>query len=501
MDNYFTRFFTKKEKSKDVTIIPKDIEEELQKRNVPIMASQMGRSSSPPRSVDPALSLNNSFTYVKPNFNFEAIKLIRKLRTHNPDVGLVINDMKELTNTGHRIRFSSDTPPDIATKMQKHIEEVTKTWADGVSGIDGIVNKLISQIWIGGAISGEFVPNMRMTGIKQLSLVNPEEIRIKYSKRKGRYSFYQQTLSTPFIQSGIKKLNPKQYKYFALNGDEEVPYGIPPFISALEALETQKDMKDNISYVVDQVGIMGFLEFLMEKPMQDDGESDDAYKGRLTNMLLELRTNISKGFKEGVVVGYKEDHESTFHSTSKDIKGLDSIFNLNEVQVANGLKASPSFLGIKSGEAETAMSIVFTKLISQLSNVQMNIAAFLEFGYKLELRLAGFQTKYSETTKVEFNPSTISDDLKIQQAGEIKRRNLKADYDQGIISQVTFADALGYQKPDQIEPRVQAVDPNAESSDPTKKKKREEGKDDSDRRTRDKGKSQPKRRDNDTRKP
>lgn len=475
-----------------------DKEEKFKKHN-PIVAIQNGRSSMPPRSVNPAISLKNTFTYVKPNFNFEAIKLIRALRTHNPDVGLVINDMKELTNTGHRVKFSSDTPPKLADEMRNHLNEVTKKWADGVSGIDGIINKLVSQAWIGGAISGEFVPNIRMTGIKTLALVNPEEIRIQYSKRKARYVFYQQTSSNIMVGTEVKKLNANQYRYFALNGDEEIPYGIPPFISALEALETQKDMKSNISYVVSQLGIMGFLEFLMQKPDQRPGESDEGYETRLKSLLTDLRTNISKGFKDGLVVGYQEDHQATFHSTSKNVNGLSDIFNLNEVQVANGLKASPSFIGVKQGGTETAISIVFTKLLSQLNNVQINIASFLEFGYKLELRLAGYNTKYSETAKIEFKPSTITDDLKIQQAGEIKRRNLKCDYDQGLISQEEFAEELGYQKPDKPEPRV-SRDGN-EGSKPYDKEKREKSKDDSDRRSRDKDKSQPKRRDNDSRNP
>ncbi len=473
------------------------------KLSQPAMAVQNRRSSSHPVGVDPIKNLNSSFTFVKPDFNFEAIPLIRTLRTHNPDVGLVVNDLKELTNTGHDVSFSADTPHTEAKKMREYLAESTKSWADGVPDIDGLVNKMISQLWVSGALSMEFVPNRQMNKVKTAALVNPEEIRFKLSNRTGRYEPYQVgKFKTDQIVTDVK-LNPKQYVYYGMNGDTEVPYGIPPFITALEAIEVQKDMKDNISYVTDQVGIMGFLEFLMAKPHQEAGESELAYKQRLEATLTELRGNIKNGFKEGVVVGYQDDHESKFHSTTQNINGLDNVFNLNEVQVANGLKTTPSFLGISQGTTESYMSIVFTKMLSQLRNAQNIVSKVLEFGYKFDLRLAGFNPKHIKSLEVNFKPSTITDDLKTQQAGEIKRRNLKADYDQGIIGQDTFAELLGYKKADQKEPR-QVVQPEmgeGEDDDQVKKEKKEKKKDDSDRRTREKGKPQPKRKDDNTKTP
>lgn len=476
------------------------VEKIVVKSAQPAMAVQNARSSSHPSGTNPLKGLASSFSFVKANFNFDAIPIIRSLRTHNPDVGLVIKDLTELTNTGHEISFSADTPAPEAQKMREYLAESAKTWADGLANIDGLVNKMVAQFWIGGALSMEFIPNKNMTKIETAALVNPEEIRVKLNPSTRRYEFYQIGTLTGNLNTTHQKLNPLQYVYFGMNGDEETPYGIPPFITALEAIETQKDMKDNISYIVDQVGVMGFLEFLMAKPYQEAKESEAAYRSRLESTLTELRTNIKAGFKEGVVVGYQDDHESKFHSTTQNINGLDTVFNLNETQVANGLKTTPSFLGISGGTTESYMSIVFTKMLSQLSNAQDNISSVLEFGYKFDLRLAGFNPKYIKSLKVKFKPSTITDDLKTQQSGEIKRRNLKADYDQGIISQDTFAELLGYKKADQKEPR-QVAEPAIGGVDPEKKEKREKGKDDSDRRNRDKGKTQPKRKDDRTKNP
>lgn len=486
-------------------LTPKPLEEP--KKSKVVVARQNGYVSNRRSSVRPGESpikrIGNNLSFIYPNFNFDAIPLIRKLRTHNPDVGLVINDMKELSNTGHQIKFSEEVPFTKAEQMRKHLKEVSKNWMSGTGNINGIVNKLVSQAWIGGAISIETIPNPRLNSIESIGLVNPEEIRVKLNKRTRKYEYYQTRSNNSMLNSdgkGYVRLNENQYRYFAINGDEEIPYGIPPFITALEAIETQKDMKDNIAYIMDQLGIMGFLEFLMEKPPQEADESDGAYIERLNNTLTDLRRNISKGFKEGIVVGYKEDHEANFHSTTKNIANLDSIFNLNQVQVANGLKTSPAFMGINIGSSESFMTIVFTKMLSQLKNVQSLTGEALSFIYRFELRLAGFDNKYINTLYVEFEPSTISDNLKNQQAHEIKRRNLLNDYKLGLISLETMAELLGYGKPDQKEPRV-SLEKDMGEKDPMDKKKREKEKDDSDRRSRDKDKPVPKRRDTDTRNP
>ena len=59
------------------------------------------------------------------------------------------------------------------------------------------------------------------------------------------------------------------------------------------------------------------------------------------------------------------------------------------------------FLGIGSSGSETGINIIFTKMLSQLQNVQKLISANLKHGYSLELKLAGFE---SYNISIEFNP-------------------------------------------------------------------------------------------------
>ena len=395
--------------------------------------------------------LGESINFVTPSFVRESIPTIRKLYKVNADVGSIIFDLISLTNTGHSIEFDQTVKPEIVDKMRKHLKEKSKNWGSGVSGINGLINKMVAQIWVSGALSNEWIPNKQLTGISNNSLINPENIVFKYNRRINRYEAYQKLKGSISIRKTHIKLNSLTYKYFGLLNDTDEPYGIPPFLTALEDIGTQKDMKTNINHILKQLGLLGYLEVKLAKPEQEANESSSQFKKRLESLLVTTKQNVQNGFMDGVVTGFEEDHEFNFHSTTKNLGGVSDIFNQNERQIANGLKTSPNFLGLPGGGTETNMGIVFTKMLSQLASVQNIIGLNLEEGYALELRLAGFNFK---SVTVKWRASTITDDLKIQQSLEIKQRVAKQLRIDGIIGQDKYADIMGLEKPYSPEPMV-----------------------------------------------
>ena len=461
----------------------KDIKVEPHKLPVTLPSGRDSRPSFTPGIV--FTELKSQMSFIGPSFIAQYIPIIRKLSWINEDVGLAVNDMVQLTNTGHKIKFDPGVSAEQIDKMRKHLTERQKYWGDGVDGMNGLINKMISQIWIGGALSTEWVIQNDKKGIDHVALVNPETIVFQWNKKKLRFSPYQkQNYETGGIaEEKYVKLNPYTYKYMALNGDTDLPHGIPPFLTALNAITTQGDMNQNIKFVMKQLGLLGFFEGLMTKPSMNEGESDEMYKARLTTILEEAKKNVANGIGEGVLMGYKDDHEFKFNSTTKNLSGVAEIYNNNETTIAKGLKTAPQFLGVGGSGAETGINIIFTKMLSQLQNVQNILSANLAFGYALELRLAGFSF---ESIRVEFRQSTITDELKYQQAQEYKIRNVNNKYKMGLISQEQSADELDYDKPDQTEPREEIDDSGA------KKEKRQDQNDKSDKKTRDKSKPQPK---------
>lgn len=471
-----------------------------------IITPPNGRISSPTRDgkiIGSGLNnLLNGYDMVSQEDIMKSIPLIRKLFRVNPDLGSVVFDITQLTNTGHNIKFDQSVPQTEVMKMRAHLERVTEEWHQGSAGIDGLINKWVAQVYITGALSNEWVPKFDLSGISYNALVDTETI--EFGKRvKGKYEPFQRTydFNNGNNISGLRKLNQQTYKYYALISDSDVPYGIPPYLTALCSIEDQSDMNSNIKHIINQVGLVGFMEVLLDKPDQLPDESYPDYTSRLTRLLTETSDNMKKGMKNGITTGFKEDHEFQFHSATKNVTGVKELYNLNQIQLSNGLKTSPIFLGVGGGSSETFISVVFSKMLSQLKNTQQIIAKNLQKGYELELRMAGFKFK---SLKVEFKPSTITDDVKIQQGRESKQRTLRALWVDGIITQEVYSEEMGYIKPAtkrdpvKLHVKTETSKPTDQTADEAKRKKREADKDKSDRKSRDKNKVVPKRGDQDT---
>lgn len=447
-----------------------------QKPNPPSKVQEKGIDNRPKKSVlpngrqsvpnDPHVSSligngNGKLRQVTPAFLREIIPVIRQLMMWNPDIGQAIHNIVTLGNTGHKVSFDKNVPPDQVDSMRNHLVNQRTVWASGQAGMDGVVNRLITQALVGGALSAEWVPNSTLTGIEAIILVNPEDIEFILDERGTKYMPYQRVRNWDIaipkpkgpnnIPIGLIPLNTNTYQYYALNGDGEVPYGFPPYMGAIKRVSTQSKMDTNIDFVIDQLGLTGFIEALIGKPDQEEEETESQYLGRLEALLHTAKKRLSGGFKDGIVVGFKDEHEIDFKGATKAYDYAMALYENNEVMMGSALKQDMSLLGRGYSTSETQIGVVFVKMLSELKNIQNFVKCFLEFGYQLELRLAGYDFNF---LTVSFNKSTIQDDLKSQQAEEIKVRNVQSKMILGLIDQNTAADELGYESPAFAQPQV-----------------------------------------------
>lgn len=486
MRNFFNIFKTK---SKDSGSPKKDIKD--------VVAISPGRVSVPEDSSNTSVYsiLKGMTKMVNPSFRREVIPLIRDLYKVNPDMSIALQDTFKLTNTHHNILFPNNTDKE-ANAMRDHLIRVSSKWSQYTAGIDGLVNKMIVQLMVGGAVSVEAVPNLKLDGISTILFLKPENIYF-HQQNDGVYVPYQRNVN--FLRKpgeDFIKLNTETYVYASMYNDTDEPYGIPPFMASLDSLKSQQDMRINFKHIMDLMGMVGFLEAKVEKPSQSGGESLKAYELRLERMLKRLKVNLKESLKDGVVTGFMDESEFKLNATTKELGNLQTPWNMNQQSVANGLGVNSSIIGLNNSNTEGGSGIALSKLISQLSNIQTIVGYVLKFIYTLELRLAGFNNKGITIT---WGTSTISDEVKVQQGRQYKIQNLNLLYSAGIISQWQYAWEMGYDSPDQDEPRVPLEDSN--NSDPqeaTKKKQRQDDKNQSNRRSRDKNNPVPKRKDQDS---
>lgn len=450
-----------------------------------------GRVSVPDDNLGSEIYTLRDFTsMVNPSFRVEIIQLIRNLYKVNPDVGKAVRDMYQLTNTGHQVLFPNNSDKE-AKEMNDHLSKVTKKWSNYTAGIDGLVNRMVVQAFIGGAISIEGVPNQDLTGLATVLFVKPETIVFR-RENNGVYQPYQRNNDFLRVNKDYIKLNTQTYKYISIFNDTDEPYGIPLFMMALDSIKTQADMKVNIKHIMENAGMLGFMEVLIAKDDQRGNESVERYKRRLSNDLLTAKRNLKDGMKDGIVVGFKDDHEFNLHSTTKEMGNMDKPWNMNQQSVANGLGVNSSLIGVSTANTEGGAGINLSTLLSQLKNLQTLLSNALEFLYTLELRLAGFNCK---GIKIHWYPATVSDDVKIQQARQYKVQVLNALYRDGIINLLQYAQEMGYDTPDQDEPRVPLEQQSGNSPTISDEDKDKDTKNKSARRSRDKDNPVPKRKD------
>jgi hypothetical protein len=485
--NFWQRVFSKR----SPTLPQSNAENNKSKPDIPISPGRV----SVEEDYGTMYTLRGLTKIVEPSFRVEVIQLIRDLYKVNPDVGIALQDMFKLANTKHTVTFPSNTDAE-AEKMRNHLRDATKKWSLYTAGIDGLVNKMIVQLLVSGAISVEGVPDDKLEGLATVLFLKPENIVFK-RETNGVYKPFQKNMGVwDKIKKDLIELNPETYFYACMFNDTDEPYGIPPFMPALDSIKGQHDMKENFKHIMEVVGMIGFLEAKIQKPDQQANESIRAYEARLRKNLVDLKKNLREGMKDGIVTGYIDDHEFNLNSTTKELGNINEPWNLNQQSVANGLGVNGAIIGVNSQNTEGGTGIMLSKMISQLKNIQMIVGYILDKLYSLELRLAGFNNK---GIRITWGTSTISDEVKVQQGLQYKIQNLDLLYAAGIISQEQYAWEMGYDTADEDEPRVPlGYGGNSDPQEGTKKKQRQDDKNQSARRSRDKNNPNPSRGDQNT---
>lgn len=430
----------------------------------------------------------NGLTMVPRIVPREFIEAIEHLTIFNPDFSHATDNVCDLAATKHHIKFDASVSDAVAKMARLHIESVRKSWYLFGDGHKGLITDLLRQCCNAGCVSAEIVPSINLKGVQKVVLVAPSHIEFLFSNDKDEYMPYQRPNSVIDVSAitsslGFLPLNTVTYKYFAMYRTNDHPYAIPPFLSAIENTNIGKELMSNIKWVAKNMGVLGIISLLTTPPAPAPGETMDSpsYQTKCLDWLTKWRAEAEQGLKNGIIVGFKGNHEVNVAPSHVSAQGAKDIWQLNDTLVVSGLKQDGVLLNRDQKTSEAFAKVMYEILKSRVGSFQNIVAAFLAELYRIELQLAGFPIK---NVNVEFDTVAISDKLAKAQAEKVEIENVEKKYLMGIITQEMAAQELGYEMAAEDAP-LQPVKPSdtegggkkaTKDADENKKKKAEKKK-------------------------
>lgn len=379
------------------------------------------------------LSLARSnLAIVDPRVPVNFLDIIEKFCLSNPDFSQVLSHYVNMGNTGHELSIVGADEATIEQALNRLNVVAARI------NTDDLVNHLLRQVGINGAVSLEWVAQRDLSGIERAVLVPVSTIRFKYDKGSDRYTPFQYDKS----RNDYIALNETTYVYIPLETTEASPYAIPPFLAALPTAIIQLFIMDNLKFVIKKLGLLGLISVAAEMPDKEHGETDDHYRQRLSGFLNELATNFSENYREGIIAHF-DNMKIEHNAIAADARGAKDIIQVVEEQIASGLKIDPAMLGRTYSTTETYAGVVYARMIENLNNIRRLVKRAIEKGYKLDLYLSNIPV---EDVSLHFNPNEA---LNPRQKAETEKIEVEATIemlDAGLISPDEAARRLGYDR-------------------------------------------------------
>lgn len=427
------------------------------------------------------MDIIQSMMIVKPNFEHEYLEAIEFLAKYNPDVSNAVENIA-LANTSITTYFDDSVGERQKKMMLMEIETLRKNWYQFSKSEYGLVADMITQLAIYGATSTEAIVRNDLNGIGRIVLPSPVNIYHLYDDKTGTY-YPVQKIPKNYMPFGGKTvngqyvlLNPELYQYSTIRRIGESPYGIPPFLSALNSLVIQKDMVENMKKIINKLGLLGFLNVILKKPTQLPNEPNNKYEERVMSKMSENAGRIKTGMKSGFMVSYEGTELDMNNIAANNATGAERLMDMNDRMVISGLKQDPSMMGKNNTTTETFARVILAKLGVQLRAYQETIAPVLAHYDLLHLRLKGYKLK---SITHEFDSVMLGDKIKEEEAYGKKIDNVIKLRDENLIDQQTAANMLDFEKPagdapkknqgDQDEDNEKEDKPSGDDSKETKK--------------------------------
>jgi hypothetical protein len=386
------------------------------------------RVSIQPEKIFTPKTLDVRYRFVNPKYPREWLNTIAKAVIANPILSQVHNLVINLANTGHIVQVEGKD----AEKAKAELEELAF-----LLNTDHLINQLVAQINISGAISAEVVVAENLQGIKKVVFVPAYTVYFVYNEETDEYEPYQWVGTANPI-----KLNPMTYKYLPLLTLEDSPYAIPPFLASLSIVEVVESMITELKGLAQKIGLIGFLDVKFPPLAKAPNETETEYQERALKWLENIAQQVVENMSKGVFLHY-DGTEAEFKEISPNAGGIREIIDLAEKWLIEGAKSQPAVLGFSTGYTETWATVALNVFSAQLENIQRLVKRFLEFVYRLHLMFKGFDI---DDVNIIFNPLPDFEPQKKAEARLKEAQRIATLLQAGVIDVDTAKKELGYEE-------------------------------------------------------
>lgn len=283
---------------------------------------------------------------------WEILDVVELLSTYNPDFSQAVENLKMLANTGHDLVV--DAASDLQRKnVKEFLEFKARTIQESHGGIDGVIDKLMDQAAVYGAMAGEWILNEDLTEVIDFADINPKKIRFFWIEEEQKWVAHQRVSMIQAkeaekngqeVRNSCVRLNEITFRYFSFDAAPGSPYGTPPFLAAIQNIGIQRDLVHNMAQIVKKIGLLGIIDLSVQQLQPNPGESQADFEGRASAYLDMYVTAVEEMVKEGGLVHY-DDVEAKTYNIGGNAAGATNIHKQNEELIFSGLKSMPSMQG------------------------------------------------------------------------------------------------------------------------------------------------------------
>lgn len=318
----------------------------------------------------------------------------------DPEVFQAVSLFSANANQGHDIVVDA---PEGKEGLVAAAEASINAWAERVNvhggGVEGLVNHMIQQVAVTGAISSEDVLLANRRGVARVVDVPAQDIEWRWGGDQRGWVPLQET------GRGYLELDPRTYRYYAWRTAQNNPFAIPPFASAINSMLRQDDMDDQLDSVLEKQGWLGFLVIVVP-PEDSDMESmedplnEHARRAKEEERLAQIGAKLTNtNYRKGIAVlqrGMEFQYQAAPGSAGANVE---QFIRHVEERKFSGLGIGPQMFGRQWAQSETFIGTVKTLLQDYSENFQRLVAKRLEDSVRLQLLLEDLRVSASVAFK------------------------------------------------------------------------------------------------------